>query len=50
MPMRACDSLVEAAVEMLDSGIPEEAIPMGLASLFDPDPYNDGDSMIWSTH
>ena len=48
MPVRASDSLVEAAVEMLDSGISEEALPMGLAPLFDPDTFND--SLTWSLH
>jgi len=48
MPTRAFDSLVEAAVEMLDAGISEEALPLGLASLLDADPFNDGDALIWS--
>jgi hypothetical protein len=46
--MCALDSLVEAAVEMLDSGISEEALPLGLAPLFDPDPFNDRNSLTWS--
>jgi hypothetical protein len=49
MPTRACDSLVEAAVEMLDAGIPEEALPLGLAPLFDADPYDGADALIWSS-
>ena len=50
MPVCTCDSIVEAAVEMLDSGIPEEALPLGLAPLFDPDPFNRGYSLTWSLH
>jgi hypothetical protein len=47
MSMRTCDSVLEAAVEMLNTGISEEALPMGLAPLFDPDPFDDGDSLTW---
>jgi hypothetical protein len=50
MQMRSCDSLVEAAVDMLDSGISEEALPLGLAPLFDPDPFHESNSLTWSIH
>jgi hypothetical protein len=50
MSMRTCDSVLEAAVEMLDAGISEEALPMGLAPLFDPDPFNDGSALTWRLH
>ena len=50
MQMRTCDSIVEAAVDLLDSGISEEALPMGLAPLFDPDPLNEGNTLTWSLH
>jgi hypothetical protein len=48
MQMRTCDSVLEAAVGLLDSGISEEALPLGLAPLFDPDPLNGGSPLSWS--
>ena len=48
--MCALDSLVEAAVEMLDSGISEEALPHFLAAVFDPDLVQDSDSLTWNLH
>jgi hypothetical protein len=42
------DSLVEAAVDLLNAGISEEALPLGLAPLFDPCSPDDGDSLTWS--
>lgn len=50
MSMRSCDALLAAAVEMLDAGIAEEAVPLGLAPVFDPDPYGDSDSLNWTLH
>jgi hypothetical protein len=50
MSMRTCDSVLEAAMEMLDAGISEEALPLGLAPLFDPDPFDGGDSLTWRCH
>jgi hypothetical protein len=43
---RSC--IVEATLEMLDSGISEEALPMGLAPLFDPDPFAENGGLTWS--
>jgi hypothetical protein len=40
------DSLVEAAVDLLNAGISEEALPLGLAPLFAADPFDD--AVDWS--
>lgn len=48
--MRTSDFILETAVEMLDSGISEEALPLGLAALVDPDPFNDASSLTWGLH